>query len=77
MVSAVITSFSVKCGVRRDGGSGIPEAPVGNFAAGLRRSRLSGLSPGTAPAGASGMTVIRSGSAERVSGGRYGGRTPT
>lgn len=76
MVSAATTWLSVKLLVPRTPGRVIPEAPARNCAAGLCAKRSSGVPPGTRPAGASGMTVIRSASAVPWVEGRYGLRTP-
>ncbi|GAA3234739.1 hypothetical protein GCM10020256_52030 [Streptomyces thermocoprophilus] len=78
VVRAVTTWLSEKCAVRRDAGSGMPSAPMRNWAAGLCAYSCSGSPvPGTFPSGASGITVTRRGSTGcRAAGEEYGCRTP-
>lgn len=66
MVSALNTWSSEKCAVRLAPGSGMPWAAVLKCAAGLCAYRNAASSaPGTLLRGASGTTVIRTGSAAR------------
>ena len=77
MVSAVTTWLSEKCAVRREAGSVMPSAPMRNWSAGLcAYSDSTSAEPGTALCGASGITVIRSGSGCFAAGVWYGWRTP-
>ncbi|GAA3102904.1 hypothetical protein GCM10020254_55730 [Streptomyces goshikiensis] len=76
MDSAAPTCPSVKCWVRRTAGMVIPAAPTRYWAAGLFAYSSAGFPPGTTAAGASGTTVLASGSAPPPGTGTYGLRRP-